>query len=82
MVKKKETVKKVSSKKIVETKTKPSTEQTSGEKIYVYIVKVFDKDKNLLTTYPELTSKEIEKLKKTFKDGEYVRYMPIGAKEK
>lgn len=81
MAKKKEPVKKVSTKKIVETKQKTITEQPSGEKTYVYIVKVFDKYKNLLTIHPELTSKEIEKLKKTFNDGESIRYMPIGIKE-
>lgn len=81
MAKKKESIKKVSTtKKVVETNTKSNTEQSSGEKTYVYIVKVFDKNKNILTIHPELTSKEIDKLKKTFKDGEYVRYMPIGVK--
>lgn len=82
MAKKKEMTKKVStSKKVVETKQKTTTENMSVEKTYVYIVKVFDKNKNLLTIYNKLTSKEIDKLKKTFKDGEYVRYMPIGIKE-
>lgn len=81
MAKKKEPVKKVSTKKIVEAKQKTITEQPSGEKTYVYTVKVFDKYKNLLTIHPELTSKEIENLKKTFNDGESVRYMPIGVRE-
>lgn len=81
MAKKKESNKKVSTtKKVVETKTKSNIEQSSSEKTYMYIVKIFDKNNNLLTIHPELTSKEIEKLKKTFKDGEYVRYMPIGVK--
>ena len=59
--------------------TKVKVESTS-EKTYIYYVKVFDKNKNLLNTYHELTSNDIEKLKKTFKDGESTKYMPIGVK--
>ena len=71
----KETINKVNKDK----GTKVKVESTS-EKTYIYYVKVFDKNKNLLNTYPELTSKDIEKLKKTFKDGESIKYMPIGVK--
>lgn len=71
----KETINKVNKDK----GTKVKVENTS-EKTYIYYVKVFDKNKNLLNTYPELTSKDIDKLKKTFKDSESIKYMPIGVK--
>lgn len=51
------------------------------KKIFLYNVKVIDKDKNVINTYSELTSKEIEALKKTLKNNESVKYMPINYKE-
>lgn len=65
------------SKKTIELKSS----ETTGEKIFLYLVNVFDKNKNLLKTHKDLTSADIKELKLSLKDGEYVKYMPINIKK-
>lgn len=43
-------------------------------KIYVYDVTVYDKYDNVIKVIPNQTMKDIEKLKASFKNKEYVRY--------
>lgn len=43
-------------------------------KVYIYDVTVYDKNDEIIKTIPHQTMKDIEKLKQSFKNKEYVRY--------
>ena len=69
---KKTTSKRKSKKEEVENEIKPE-----GNKIYLYNVRVINKNGDIVRRYIEQTSKEIEEIKKTLEPDEKVRYMPV-----
>lgn len=52
----------------------------STKTIYTYNVSVFNKENKVINNLPDLSMNEIEKLKKSFKNGESVRYRLVGFK--
>jgi hypothetical protein len=51
-----------------------------GEKVYIYNVTVYNKEKEPIDFIKEQTSADIAKLKASFKNGESVRYRMIGVR--
>lgn len=52
----------------------------STKTIYTYNVSVYNKENKVINNLPDLSMNEIEKLKKSFKNGESVRYSLVGFK--
>ena len=51
-------------------------------KVYIFDVRVYNKKDEIVKTVPHQTMKNIEKLKKTLKSGEYVRYDLVSVEKK
>lgn len=52
----------------------------STKTIYTYNVSVYNKENKVINNLPDLSMNEIEKLKRSFKNGESVRYSLVGFK--
>lgn len=51
-------------------------------KVYIFDVRVYNKKDEIIKTIPHQTMKDIEKLKKSLKSGEYVRYDLVSVEKK